>query len=135
MTVRDLLKGKRIVVTGSSSGIGAETARILTQQGTGTSVLGVDLNERPEHLAEFYRADLSEKMSINELVKALPLPPGIDGLVNNPGLPPRRPASKLLAVNLVGLKYFTKNLISKLNDGASIVNVASLAGFGWPQAI
>lgn len=29
MTVNDLLKGKRVLVTGSSSGIGAETASVL----------------------------------------------------------------------------------------------------------
>ena len=41
--MRDLVKGKRIVVTGSSSGIGWETARIVSEQGA--EVLGVDLNK------------------------------------------------------------------------------------------
>ena len=45
------------------------------------------------------------------------------------------PARMVLLVNLVGLKYFTELMIPKLNDGASIVNLASLAGFGWPHAI
>lgn len=131
MTVKDLLKGKRILVTGSSSGIGAETAKVLTEQGA--SVLGVDLNESLENVAEFYAADLSEKGEVDSLVENLPS--GLDGLVNNAGLPPTRPASKLVAVNLVGLKYLTVKLVPKLNDGASIVNVASLAGFGWPEAV
>lgn len=131
MTVNDLLKGKRIAVTGSSSGIGAETAKFLTEQGA--VVLGIDRNERLENVADFYRADLADKGAVDALVDALPS--GIDGLVNNAGLPPTRPANKLLAVNLVGLKYLTVNLIPKLNDGASIVNVASLAGIGWPQAV
>lgn len=131
MTVNDLLKGKRIAVTGSSSGIGAETAKLLSEQGA--AVLGIDLNESLENVARFYRADLSDKRSIDALVEALP--PGIDGLVNNAGLPPTRPANKLLAVNLVGLKRLTAALIPKLNNGASIVNIASLAGFGWPQAV
>ena len=131
MTVKDLLEGKRILVTGSSSGIGAETARVLTEQGA--SVIGVDLNESFENIADFYAADLSEKGEIDSLVENLPS--GLDGLVNNAGLPPTRPANELVAVNLVGLKYLTVKLVPKLNDGASIVNVASLAGFGWPEAV
>lgn len=129
--MRDLVKGKRIVVTGSSSGIGWETARVLSEQGA--EVLGVDLNKNFDHVEEFYRADLSDEATIDALADVLP--DGIDGLVNNAGLPPTKDAGLLLKVNLIGLKHLTLRLIPKLNDGASIVNVASLAGFGWPQAV
>ena len=129
--MRDLLTGKRIVVTGSSSGIGWETAKILTQQGA--EVLGVDVTKNFDHVEEFYRADLGDRRTIEALVDVLP--DNIDGLVNNAGLPPTRPAEQLLAVNLVGLKHLTQCMIPKLSDGASIVNVASLAGHGWPNAI
>ena len=129
--MKDLVKDKRIVVTGSSSGIGWQTAKLLTEQGA--EVLGVDVTKNFDHVEEFYRADLSDKRTIEALVDVLP--DGIDGLVNNAGLPPTRPAEKLLAVNLVGLKHLTHLLIPKLNDNASIVNVASLAGIGWPDAV
>lgn len=129
--MKDLLKGKRVLVTGSSSGIGWETSRFLTAQGA--EVLGVDLARNFDHVEEFYRADLSDGPTIEVLVDALP--EGIDGLVNNAGLPPTRPAELLLAVNLVGLKHLTRSIIPKLNDGASIVNLASLAGIGWPNSI
>ncbi|MDA8553056.1 MAG: coniferyl-alcohol dehydrogenase [Alphaproteobacteria bacterium] len=129
--VKNLLTGKKIVVTGSSSGIGLETARVLTEQGA--VVLGVDMNKNFDHVEEFYRADLSDGRTIDALVDVLPS--GIDGLVNNAGLPPTRPARQLLAVNLVGLRQLTYGLIPKLNTGASIVNLASLAGFGWPESV
>jgi NAD(P)-dependent dehydrogenase (short-subunit alcohol dehydrogenase family) len=129
--MRDLLKGKRIIVTGSSSGIGWETAKFLTDQGA--EVLGIDVTKNFDHVEEFYRADLGDKRTIEALVDVLPS--GIDGLVNNAGLPPTRPAEQLLAVNLVGLKHLTYQLIPKLNDNASIVNVASLAGHGWAQSV
>ncbi len=131
MTVQDLLKGKKIVVTGSASGIGKETARLCTAQGA--TVLGVDLTKSFDHVEEFYRADLSDGPTIDALVDVLP--DGIDGIANIAGLAPTAPAAKVLAVNLVGLKHFTRAMIPKLNDGASIVNLASLAGFGWAQAI
>lgn len=127
--MKELLKNKRIIVTGSSSGIGLETAKILTEQGA--EVLGVDVNKNFDHVEEFYRADLSDGRTVDALIDALP--DGIDGLVNNAGLPPTRPADKLLAVNYVSLKRLTEGLIDKMNDGASIVNVASVAGIGWPD--
>ena len=129
--MKDLVKGKRIVVTGSSSGIGLETARFLSEQGA--EVLGVDLNKNFDHVEEFYRADLSDKRTIEALVDVMPR--NIDGLVNSAGLPPTKPAELLLAVNLVGLKHLTRCIVPKLADGASIVNVASLAGFGWQNAV
>jgi len=129
--MRDLVKNKRIVVTGSSSGIGLETAKLLSEQGA--EVLGVDLNKNFDHVEEFYRADLSDQRTLDALIDVLP--DDIDGLVNNAGLPPTRPADKLIAINLVALKYLTINLIPKLANGASIVNVASLAGFGWAEAV
>ena len=129
--MQDLLKGKRILVTGSSSGIGWETAKLLTQQGA--EVLGVDINKNFDHVEEFYRVDLSDPRAIDALIDVLP--DGIDGLVNNAGLPPTRPAEQLLAINLLTIKHLTNGIAKRLNDNASIVNVASLAGFGWPQAI
>lgn len=126
-----ILEGKTIVVTGSASGIGAETARLCTAMGA--TVLGVDLTKRFDHVEEFYRADLSDGRTIDALVDVLP--DGIDGIANIAGLPPTAPAEKVLAVNLFGLKHFTLGMIGKLNDGASIVNLASLAGIGWPQAV
>jgi NAD(P)-dependent dehydrogenase (short-subunit alcohol dehydrogenase family) len=126
-----LLKGKTIVVTGSASGIGLETARVCTRMGA--RVLGVDLTRRFDHVEEFYRADLSDPRTIDALVDVLPQ--GIDGLANVAGLPPTAPAEKVLAVNLFGLKRLTLGLIPKLNNGASIVNLASLAGFFWAKSV
>ena len=129
--MQDLLKGKRIVATGSSSGIGWETAKLLSQQGA--EVLGVEINKNFDHIEEFYRVDVSDPRAIDALIDVLP--DGIDGLVNNAGLPPTRPAEQLLAINLLTIKHLTNGIAKRLNDNASIVNVASLAGFGWPQAI
>lgn len=126
-----LLKDKTIVVTGCASGIGKETAKLVKQ--LGGDVLGVDVNKTDEHVDELYIADMSDRRTLKALVMALPT--GIDGVANIAGLPPTAPADKVIKVNLLGLKFFTENLIPKLNDGASIVNLASLAGFGWADAV
>jgi NAD(P)-dependent dehydrogenase (short-subunit alcohol dehydrogenase family) len=130
-TTGKLLADKTIVVTGCSSGIGKEVARLVKK--LGGDVLGVDVHKTEDHIDELYIADMSDRRTVKALVQALPT--RIDGIVNSAGLPPTAPAHLVIAVNLVGLKYFTELMVPKLNDGASIVNVASLAGFGWPKSI
>lgn len=125
-----MLQDKTIIVTGAASGVGAATASLLALQGA--NVISVDINPPTNPVGEFYQADLSNKASIDQLLSALPS--GIDGLANIAGLPPTKAAESVIAVNLVGLKYLTTGLIPKLSNGASIVNIASLAGIGWPEA-
>lgn len=125
-----MLHGKTIIITGAASGIGAATAALAASQGA--EVISVDINPPADPVGRFFRVDLSDPSSIDTLVAALP--PDADGLANIAGLPPTRPAAAVLAVNLVGLKYLTTQLVPKLADGASIVNLASLAGLGWPDA-
>ncbi|RYF67091.1 MAG: SDR family oxidoreductase [Comamonadaceae bacterium] len=126
-----MLQGKKLLITGVSSGIGEETARLARAQGA--EVIGVDVNPPKFEVDQFLRADLSERASIDALLAQLPA--GLNGLANIAGLPPTRPAPQLLQVNLVGLKYLTLGVLPKLADGASIVNLASLAGMGWPEAV
>jgi NAD(P)-dependent dehydrogenase (short-subunit alcohol dehydrogenase family) len=128
---KKILKGKTVIVTGCASGIGLETARIVKK--LGGYVIGVDRDKTENYVDELYRADLSDKRAIKALIMALPK--DADGLANIAGLPPTQPAEIVIKVNLVGLKYLTENLIPKLADGASIVNLASLAGFGWANAV
>lgn len=125
-----MLNNKKIVVTGAASGIGAETAKVIKAQG-GT-VIGVDRNETTANVDEFIQVDLTDKAAIDAAVAKIN---GFDGLANIAGLPPTLPAKMVLTVNWVALKYLTESLVGKMNQGGSIVNVASLAGAGWPNAV
>ena len=126
-----MLEGKTIVVTGAASGIGAETSRELRK--LGAKVIGVD-RVAPSHgdVDAFYPADLAIKGSIDSLIADLPA--GLNGLCNVAGLPPTSPPELVLMVNVIGLKRLTLGLIAKMADGASIVNVASLAGIDWAES-
>lgn len=124
------LENKKIVVTGAASGIGAETAKVL--KASGATVIGVDRNEPQGNVDQYIQADFSDPASIEAAVDATPS--GIDCLCNIAGLPPTKERTLVLKVNFLGLRHFTELMIDKLNDNASIVNVASLAGIGWPQA-
>ena len=125
-----MLKKKNIVVTGVASGIGAETAKVL--KGQGATVIGVDLNAPGANVDQFIKADLSDPLSIDQAVATVPA--GIDAVCNIAGLPPTQDRVLVLKVNFLGLRHFTERMIEKLNTNASIVNIASLAGLGWPDA-
>lgn len=123
-------EGKRIVVTGAASGIGAETARQLKIGGA--YVIGMDRNEPEANVDEFIQVDLSDPAAIDAAVAAVSSE--VHGLCNVAGLPPTAGRLSVMKVNLLGLQRLTLGLLDKLADGASIVNVASLAGIGWPDA-
>lgn len=125
------LSHKSIVVTGAASGIGAETAKQL--KAVGATVIGLDRNKPADHVDQYIEIDLSNPSSITRA--AAEIPNGINGLCNVAGLPPTAGALPVMKVNVLGLQMLTLQLINKMSDGASIVNVASLAGLGWPGAV
>ena len=124
-----MLEGKKIVVTGAANGIGAETARLA--KSLGARVVGLDLAEPQGQVDRFVAADLSQPQAIAAAVREIG--PGVDGLANIAGLPPTAGRVAVLGVNFVGLRAFTEAMLGNLNEGASIVNLASLAGAGWAQ--
>lgn len=125
------LENKIIVATGVSSGIGAETAKLLKERGA--TVIGLDLNETAEDVDQFIQIDLSNEDSIQKACEQIP--DGVDALLNIAGVPPTVPPIPVLQVNFTGLRMFTDGVVLKMNQGGSIVNVASVAGMGWAQTI
>lgn len=123
-----MLKDKTIIVTGVSSGIGAETARQIMAQGG--RVIGVDRNPSDLPLYAFHQVDLMDAAALDALIATLAATKA-DGLANIAGVPPTAPPAVVLTVNLVALKRLTLGLVDSLADGAAIVNLASLAGIGW----
>ena len=126
------MDGMRVVVTGCSSGIGAEAARLLKARGA--EVTGIDIVQPAAHVGHFLQVDLADVASIDRTIAALDGP--YDALCNIAGLPCRPGLrSKVLAVNVRGLRRLTRALIPMLADGAAIVNLASRAGQRWRDNI
>lgn len=122
-----MIYGKTLVVTGVASGIGRRTAELAAAMGA--DVIGVDVNAPAVAAGHFVKADLSSPDGVSALIEALP--DGIDALCNVAGLSGTPGAIPTLAVNLYGLRALSENLAPKLRERGAVVNVASIAGFGW----
>ena len=122
-----MLFGKTIVVTGVSSGIGARTAELAGS--LGADIIGVDQREPRWPPATFLKADLASVEAIAELVGRLPL--RVDALCNVAGVSGTLGAAKTLGINFYGLRALTEAVAPRLREGGAIVNVASIAGYGW----
>ena len=125
------LQGKTIVVTGTSSGIGAEVAKLARFQGA--KVIGVDRNDPSLTLDGFVKADLSAPAAIDAAVTQLPAQ--VDALCNVAGVPGTADGDLVARVNYLGLRHLSEQMLSRISRGGSIVNVSSILGYEWPQRL
>jgi NAD(P)-dependent dehydrogenase (short-subunit alcohol dehydrogenase family) len=128
--VKDVLQyeGKRVIVTGAASGMGAATAQILVD--LGAEVHTIDI-KKPElaGLASFTRCDLREPDHIDETIAKIGKI--VNALFNCAGLPNTFPDLDVMLVNFCGLRQLTEAVIPLMVEGAAIASIASTAGIGW----
>lgn len=149
------LDGRVVIVTGSSSGIGAATAKVCAAAGADV-VLAARRVDKLEETAAAIRAlgrrvlavptDVSDAEQCTALVAAaLEEFGGVHGLVNNAGFGWGMPATRetpqqfqaVLDVNLNGAYWCAQAFGRVAKPGSSIVNVSSVLGispFRMPQA-
>jgi ketoreductase RED2 len=142
------LTGKAIIVTGSSSGIGAAVARRLAGLGAGVvinSAKSVDAGQRvaddlPD--AVYVQGDIGDPATAIALVAAAQDRWGrLDGLVNNAGVTIEVPIpdiasvtpahwEKVLRTNVIGTFLVSQAALPLLRDAEDgwIINVTSMAG-------
>jgi NAD(P)-dependent dehydrogenase (short-subunit alcohol dehydrogenase family) len=124
------VQGKTIVITGVSSGIGSDTAKLLRLQGA--RVIGVDRNDPMLTLDGFVKADLSTPAAIDAAIAQLP--GRIDALCNIAGVPGTAPVDLVAKVNYLGLRHLTLGLLDRMSGG-SVVNISSILGAEWPARL
>jgi NAD(P)-dependent dehydrogenase (short-subunit alcohol dehydrogenase family) len=122
--------GRRAVVTGCASGIGAHVARQLAE--LGAHVIGLDKQEPSDDIEQFHRVDLTDSASIDAAVNAIDGP--VDALFNIAGVSSGIGDPLLVVtINFLGLRHATEALLDKMGAGSSIVSVSSLAGKGYRE--
>ncbi|KUI29806.1 coniferyl-alcohol dehydrogenase [Mycobacterium sp. GA-2829] len=120
--------GKRVVVTGCASGIGAHLVRELGE--LGAHVVGLDIRRPAVELDEFAEIDLSDEASIDHATAAIG--GDIDVLFNVAGVssgigdPPL-----VVRINFLGTRHFTEALLPRMRPGSAVVSVSSLAAASY----
>lgn len=125
------LNGKTIAITGASSGIGAEIARLARFQGG--HVIGLDRNDPMITLDGFVKIDMGDAASIDAAVTALPS--GIHALVNAAGVSGLADKDVVARVNYLGLRHLTEAVVPKIATGGAVVNITSILGAEWPKRV
>ncbi|TGG95673.1 SDR family oxidoreductase [Natronospirillum operosum] len=125
------LTNKTLLVTGVSSGIGADVARLARAQGA--QVIGMDRNEPNVSMHQFIAVDLGDTEAIDAAVAQVP--GKIDALCNIAGVPGTAPVELVARVNYLGLRHLSKAILPKMNERAAVVNVASILGIEWPERL
>jgi NAD(P)-dependent dehydrogenase (short-subunit alcohol dehydrogenase family) len=138
------LQGRRIVVTGAASGMGAAVARLFAEEGASLALLDRNadgVRAAAESLLAWSTAcDVSDGPGVQQAVAdAASALGGLDGVVNAAGVLIEKPFAeldpeswtRLLSVNLSGPYHVIRAALPALsaNERATIVNVASVSGY------
>ena len=137
------VKGKNIIITGGSLGIGKETAKDLVKKGANVLITGRSENRLLE--AKIYTGskiiefDISDHENISENTKkCIDILAGrVDVLINNAGIGVAKSIDelniedflKVFNVNVFGLALFTKEIIPYMvkESFGTIINIGSTA--------
>ncbi|WP_372749363.1 coniferyl-alcohol dehydrogenase [Litorivivens sp.] len=124
-------KGKRVIVSGCFSGMGAATAKQLVE--LGAEVHGFDFKETDLELASFNIVDLRDPATIDAAVEKVG--GKIDALFNCAGLPQTAPAMDVMKVNFIGMRHLTEKVLPLMSEGSRIATISSNGGLGYSRKI
>jgi NAD(P)-dependent dehydrogenase (short-subunit alcohol dehydrogenase family) len=125
-------EGRRVVVTGAASGVGAALLDVLAELGA-AHVTVLDLNAPSGPHGTFLPTDLSDEGAVREAIARIR--DDVHALFNNAGVADTQPPHTVLSVNYLALRTLSEGLLDRMPQGAAIVNTASLAGDLWRKRV
>lgn len=122
--------GRRAVVTGCASGIGAHVARQLTE--LGAEVIGLDVRPPDGAVHQFHQVDLADQDSIDRVVASLG--DRVDALFNVAGVSAGiGDPLRVVTINFLGTRRLTAAIVPTMPVGSAVVNVSSLAASAYRE--
>ncbi len=122
--------GKRAVIVGGATGMGAAAAHLLAD--LGAEVVALDVQDIPYDVAQSARVDLRNVASIDAALDEIGGP--IDAIfacagIADDGVP-------LMQVNFIGHRHLIETAIARelLPPGSAIAGIASIGGLGWDRS-
>ena len=120
--------GKRVVVTGGATGVGAALLDVLDELGA-PEVIVLDVKPPTGPHAAFIETDLADEAQVDAAITRIDGP--VHTLFNNAGVNSTTGRRTTISVNYLALRRLSEGLLPKLAPGGAVVNTASSAGNGW----
>jgi NAD(P)-dependent dehydrogenase (short-subunit alcohol dehydrogenase family) len=124
--------GKRVVVTGGATGIGAALVELLRELGA-EHITVLDIKKPDGPVDAYVEVNLADPASIDSACEQLEGP--IHVLFSNAGVAANAGVRTCMAVNVAASRRLADNLIDKIPSGGTIVYTASMAGNGWQAKV
>ncbi len=125
-------QGKRVVITGAYSGVGAAAVELLSSLGA-SEIVALDIKEPQGPITRFIETNMGDAAAIDAAVAAIDGP--VDALFNNAAVAATIPAVEVMKINYLGPRRLSEAMLPKIPEGGAIAFTASIAGGQWPQRL
>lgn len=119
--------GKRALVVGCATGMGASTAQVVA--GLGGEVHGVDYRKPDYDLTSFTECDLREPTQIESTLASLD--GQFDKVFYCAGLPTGRPPMDVMKVNFAAMRAVVEGVQPRIPSGGAIAIISSTGGLNF----
>ncbi len=121
--------GKRVLVVGGATGMGAAAAKLVSDLGAEVAVMDVVDVDYP--VAQAIKVDLRDRASVDAAIDALAGP--VDVVFACAGVADGTPG--IMLINFTAQRHLVESMLDRglLKSGGAVVMISSVAGLPWQQ--
>ena len=124
-------EGKRVVVVGGATGMGAATAKKVAE--LGAEVIVLDVADVTFPCDQTIKVDLRDRASVDEAIEAIEAP--VHAIFACAGVADG--TAGIMLINFTSQRHFIEKMIAtgRVGRGGSVAMISSVAGLGWMSNI